>query len=200
MGATGSLSGRSGNSMRAFSTVPEGCHNQAQSRRESAVQRFAAEVMHAAVQGPLLVKGDGGQSVTWQEMAEADLMPGDVPVRVSHSTINYKDGLALTGKAPVVRRWPMIPGIDFAGTVVSSTHAEFKAGDEVILNGWGVGETHYGGYAQMARVKRRLADQEARGFHGRRDDGHRHRRLHGHAVRARARAARRARRPADRCW
>ena len=85
-------------------------------------------------------------------MAEADLMPGDVLVRVSHSTINYKDGLAITGKAPVVRRWPMIPGIDFAGTVVSSTHAEFKAGDEVILNGWGVGETHFGGYAQMARV------------------------------------------------
>jgi len=107
------------------------------------MQRFKALV---------LSKADAGQSVAWQEMAEADLMPGDVLVRVSHSTINYKDGLAITGKAPVVRRWPMIPGIDFAGTVVSSTHAEFKAGDEVILNGWGVGETHFGGYAQMARV------------------------------------------------
>jgi acrylyl-CoA reductase (NADPH) len=107
------------------------------------MQRFKALV---------LSKGDAGQNVAWQEMAEADLMPGDVLVRVSHSTINYKDGLAITGKAPVVRRWPMIPGIDFAGTVVSSTHAEFKAGDEVILNGWGVGETHFGGYAQMARV------------------------------------------------
>ena len=107
------------------------------------MQRFKALV---------LSKGDAGQSVAWQEMAEADLMPGDVLVRVSHSTINYKDGLAITGKAPVVRRWPMIPGIDFSGTVVSSTHAEFKAGDEVILNGWGVGETHFGGYAQMARV------------------------------------------------
>jgi acrylyl-CoA reductase (NADPH) len=74
-------------------------------------------------------------------------------VRVSHSTVNYKDGLALTRKAPVIRRWPMIPGIDFAGTVASSTHADFKPGDEVILNGWGVGETHYGGYAQLARVK-----------------------------------------------
>ena len=74
-------------------------------------------------------------------------------MRVSHSTVNYKDGLAITGKAPVIRRWPMIPGIDFAGTVVSSSHPEFKAGDEVILNGWGVGETHFGGYAQMARVK-----------------------------------------------
>jgi acrylyl-CoA reductase (NADPH) len=98
-------------------------------------------------------KGDAGQMLAWQEMAEADLMPGDVTVRVSHSTMNYKDGLAITGKAPVVRRWPMIPGIDFAGTVTSSTHGDFKAGDEVILNGWGVGETHFGGYAQMARVK-----------------------------------------------
>ncbi len=74
-------------------------------------------------------------------------------MRVSHSTLNYKDGLALTGKAPVVRRWPMIPGIDFAGVVESSSHADFKTGDEVILNGWGVGETHFGGYAGKARVK-----------------------------------------------
>ena len=92
-------------------------------------------------------------TIAWQELGEGDLMEGDVAVRVSHSTINYKDGLALTGKAPVIRRWPMIPGIDFAGKVVSSSYAEFKAGDEVVLNGWGVGETHYGGYAQMARVK-----------------------------------------------
>jgi acrylyl-CoA reductase (NADPH) len=98
-------------------------------------------------------KSDAGQTVAWTELGEADLMEGDVVVRVSHSTVNYKDGLAVTGKAPVIRRWPMIPGIDFAGTVASSTHPEFKAGDEVILNGWGVGETHYGGYAQLARVK-----------------------------------------------
>ncbi len=101
----------------------------------------------------LASKTDAGTSIAWQELGEGDLMEGDVSVRVSHSTINYKDGLALTGKAPVIRRWPMIPGIDFAGKVVSSSHAAFKAGDEVILNGWGVGETHYGGYAQMARVK-----------------------------------------------
>jgi len=94
-----------------------------------------------------------GQAVAWQELGENDLMAGDVVVRVSHSTINYKDGLAITGKVPVIRRWPMIPGIDFAGSVVSSSHAAFKAGDEVILNGWGVGEAHFGGYAQMARVK-----------------------------------------------
>ena len=98
-------------------------------------------------------KSESGQTIAWQEMAESELMEGDVVVRVSHSTINYKDALAITGKAPVIRRWPMIPGIDFAGSVVSSSHAEFKPGDEVVLNGWGVGETHFGGYAQLARVK-----------------------------------------------
>ncbi len=101
----------------------------------------------------VLSKGDKGQELAWRSMAETELMDGDVTVRVSHSTINYKDGLALTGKAPVVRRWPMIPGIDFAGTVEASTNAEFKPGDAVILNGWGLGETHLGGYAQLARVK-----------------------------------------------
>ncbi len=98
-------------------------------------------------------KGERGPNLAWKELGEADLMDGDVTVRVSHSTINYKDGLALTGKAPVIRRWPMIPGIDFAGTVVSSSHKDWKAGDQVILNGWGCGETHLGGYAQLARVK-----------------------------------------------
>ncbi len=100
----------------------------------------------------VLTKGPEGQRADWSSLSEADLMPGDVLVRVSHSTINYKDGLAVTGKAPVVRRWPMIPGIDFAGTVESSTHPDFKPGQDVILNGWGVGETHFGGYAQYARV------------------------------------------------
>jgi acrylyl-CoA reductase (NADPH) len=80
-------------------------------------------------------------------------MDGDVTVRVEWSTVNYKDGLALTGKAPVVRRFPMIPGIDFAGTVESSSHPQWKPGDRVILNGWGAGETHLGGYAEKARVK-----------------------------------------------
>jgi len=98
-------------------------------------------------------KGPSGPNLAWQELGEADLMEGDVLVHVSHSTINYKDGLAITGKAPVIRRWPMIPGIDFAGTVVSSSHPDFKGGEPVILNGWGAGETHFGGYAQMARVK-----------------------------------------------
>jgi acrylyl-CoA reductase (NADPH) len=80
-------------------------------------------------------------------------MEGDVDVRVEYSTVNYKDGLAITGKMPVVRRFPMVPGVDFVGTVRSSSHAEFKTGDRVILNGWGLGETHLGAYAQLARVK-----------------------------------------------
>jgi acrylyl-CoA reductase (NADPH) len=93
------------------------------------------------------------QSVGVRDMTIDDLMEGDVVVRVRHSTVNYKDGLAITGKLPVVRRWPMIPGVDFCGEVVSSESPEFKPGDEVIANGWGMGEVHYGGYAGMARVK-----------------------------------------------
>lgn len=97
-------------------------------------------------------KSDTGQSNDWKTLSLSDLSEGDVVVRVSHTTINYKDGLALTGKAPVVRKWPMVPGIDFTGTVETSQHPEFKAGDAVILNGWGVGEGHDGGYSQIARV------------------------------------------------
>jgi acrylyl-CoA reductase (NADPH) len=93
------------------------------------------------------------QTVAVASLAPADLMAGDVDVRVEYSTINYKDGLAITGKLPVVRRFPMIPGIDFAGTVTASGNRDFKAGDQVVLNGWGVGEVHYGAYAQLARVK-----------------------------------------------
>jgi len=95
---------------------------------------------------------DRRQSLAWTTFDEADLMEGDVKVAVSHSTVNYKDGLAITGSSPVVRRWPMIPGIDFAGTVTESTHDGIAVGDAVVLNGWGVGETHLGGYAQRARV------------------------------------------------
>lgn len=98
-------------------------------------------------------KSEGGQQVGLADFDEANLMDGDVTVRVEWSTVNYKDGLALTGKAPVVRRFPMIPGIDFAGTVESSSHPQWKPGDRVILNGWGAGETHLGGYAEKARVK-----------------------------------------------
>ncbi len=95
---------------------------------------------------------DKKQSVEWTELSEDDLMEGDVTVAVEATTVNYKDGLAITGKAPVVRRFPLVPGIDFAGTVVKSSHDGWKEGDKVILNGWGVGETHYGAYAGRARV------------------------------------------------
>jgi acrylyl-CoA reductase (NADPH) len=101
----------------------------------------------------LLTKTDAGPKASWTWLTEADLMEGGVTVRVTHSTVNYKDGLAITGKLPVVRRWPMIPGIDFAGVVESSESPDFKPGDSVILNGWGTGETHLGGYAQVSRVK-----------------------------------------------
>ena len=93
------------------------------------------------------------QSVAVAELAEADLMEGDVTIAVEATTVNYKDGLAITGKAPVVRRFPLVPGIDFAGTVTASSNANWKAGDKVVLNGWGVGETHHGGFAERARVK-----------------------------------------------
>lgn len=92
-------------------------------------------------------------AASYSEFDESELMDGDVTVRVSHSTVNYKDGLAITGKSPVVRRFPMIPGIDFAGVVETSSHADFKPGDAVVLTGWGVGETHLGGFAEKARVK-----------------------------------------------
>jgi acrylyl-CoA reductase (NADPH) len=92
-------------------------------------------------------------AASYSEFDDSELMDGDVTVRISHSTVNYKDGLAITGKSPVVRRFPMIPGIDFAGVVETSDHADFKPGDAVVLTGWGVGETHLGGYAERARVK-----------------------------------------------
>lgn len=95
---------------------------------------------------------DKRQSVETTALNESDLMDGDVTVGVEATTVNYKDGLAVTGKSPVVRRWPMVPGIDFAGTVLSSSHSGFSSGDAVILNGFGVGETHYGGFAEKARV------------------------------------------------
>ena len=103
--------------------------------------------------GILITKGDSGYQAELQTIDESVLPEGDVQVQVAWSTLNYKDGLAITGKSPVVRRFPMVPGIDFAGTVTHSSHAGWKVGDKVILNGWGVGETHCGGLAQVARVK-----------------------------------------------
>ena len=101
----------------------------------------------------VIEKSDSGQTVSLSDFDEAKLMEGDVTVGIEWSTVNYKDGLAITGKAPVVRRWPMIAGVDLAGTVENSEHPDWKAGDKVILNGWGLGESHLGAYAQKARVK-----------------------------------------------
>ena len=101
----------------------------------------------------VIEKGEAGQSLSFTDFDEADLMDGDVTVRVTHSCLNYKDGLAMTGASPVVRRFPMIPGVDFSGVVEASDHPEYKPGDAVVLTGWGVGETHLGAYAEKARVK-----------------------------------------------
>jgi acrylyl-CoA reductase (NADPH) len=101
----------------------------------------------------LISKDANAQDVKLTELGLNDLMEGDTVVSVSHSTVNYKDGLAITGRSPVVRKFPMIPGIDLAGTVESSSNARFKPGDKVLINGFGLSESHYGGYAEVARVK-----------------------------------------------
>lgn len=98
-------------------------------------------------------KADKGTTAALTQFDETELMDGDVTVAVEWSTVNYKDGLAVTGKAPVVRRFPMIAGIDFAGTVLTSSHPDWKPGDKVVSTGWGLGETHLGAYAEKARVK-----------------------------------------------
>jgi acrylyl-CoA reductase (NADPH) len=107
----------------------------------------------AAFKAIVIDKSDSGQTVRLTDFDEKDFMDGDVTIAVEWSTVNYKDGLALTGKSPVVRRFPMIAGIDLAGTVEASSHPAWKAGDKVILNGWGLGETHLGAFGQKARVK-----------------------------------------------
>jgi acrylyl-CoA reductase (NADPH) len=109
--------------------------------------------MSDSFRGYLVSKTDDGQAVELRDLSDADLMDGDVTVAVEYSALNYKDGLAMTGRAPVVRRFPLIPGIDFAGTVVRSDNPAFAPGDKVVLNGFGVGEVHHGGFAARARVK-----------------------------------------------
>src|SRR5690349_17664342 len=103
-------------------------------------------------QAVLIENVDGASKAGVTDLNEDALPAGDVTVAVEYSTINYKDALAITGKAPVVRRFPMVPGIDLAGTVEASDNPALKAGDRVLLNGWGVGETHWGGLAEKARV------------------------------------------------
>jgi acrylyl-CoA reductase (NADPH) len=100
----------------------------------------------------LIEKDEAGYRARNAQLDEVQLPEGNVTVRVAYSTLNYKDGLAITGKSPVVRQFPMVPGIDLAGTVEASSHPDYKVGDAVLLNGWGVGETHWGGLAQKARL------------------------------------------------
>lgn len=101
----------------------------------------------------ILIEKEGEtQSVAIRQVDEDRLPEGDVTVDVDYSTLNYKDGLAITGRSPVVRKFPMVPGIDLVGTVRDSSHADWKTGDKVVLNGWGVGEVHWGGLAQVARL------------------------------------------------
>jgi acrylyl-CoA reductase (NADPH) len=101
----------------------------------------------------LINKDDNGYNAALSDVDENDLPEGDVTVQVDYSTLNYKDSLAITGSSPVVRNFPMVPGIDLAGTVTDSSNADYSAGDKVVLNGWGVGEVHWGGLAQTARLK-----------------------------------------------
>jgi len=118
----------------------------------------------ASFRGLFATKTEGGREIAWKDLTGENLMDGDVLVRISHTTINYKDALALENKAPIIRNWPLIPGIDFAGTVEASTNPKFAPGDEVVLNGWGVGEGHHGGYAQYARVKADWLVKKPAGF------------------------------------
>lgn len=101
----------------------------------------------------LISKNESGQTVELTQLDESQLPEGDVTIDVEYSTLNYKDGLAITGRSPVVRKFPMVPGIDLAGVVSASSHPNWKVGDRVVHNGWGVGETHWGGLAQKARLK-----------------------------------------------
>jgi len=104
-------------------------------------------------QALVIDKDDKGYRATVRPVTDAELPAGDVTVGIQYSTVNYKDGLAITGKAPVVRKFPLVAGIDFAGVVEQSGHPDWQPGDRVVLNGWGVGEGHSGGLSQLARVK-----------------------------------------------
>jgi acrylyl-CoA reductase (NADPH) len=114
------------------------------------VERIKAMEKFEAV---MISREGEGQKVQWQQMEIADLMEGDVTVVVTHTTINYKDGLAITGRSPIIRRYPMIPGIDLAGVVAASSHPGFRPGEQVLATGWGLGESHFGGYAGYARLR-----------------------------------------------
>jgi acrylyl-CoA reductase (NADPH) len=122
--------------------------------RRSRIDAEAWLLLHAVMFNAILVERDPPPyRASLKKLDESQLPEGDVTVRVEYSTLNYKDALAITGKGPVVRHFPLVPGIDFAGTVEHSANASYRSGDKVVLNGWGVGEAHWGGLAQVARVK-----------------------------------------------
>ena len=124
-----------------------------QGSSSSLCSKLTAGEMVETFRALLVTKDDDRQSVAITELTDADLMEGNVTVAVEHSTVNYKDGLAITGKAPIIRKFPLIPGIDLAGRVLRSEDPRFQMGDRVVLNGYGLGEVHHGGYAERARVK-----------------------------------------------
>ena len=140
----------------------------------------------------LIEKGEAGQTVGVTDLDEAQLPRGRMTrqLDVEYSTLNYKDGLAITGKSPVVRKFPMVPGIDLAGVVTESGHADWSKGDRVVLNGWGVGESHWGGLAQRARLNGDWLMPLPAAFHHPPGDGDRHRGLHRQPLRGRPAAAR----------
>ena len=131
-------------------------------------------------------KDDAGYRAGYVVMDDADLMPGDVDIDVTHSTINYKDGLAITGKGPIIRRFPMIPGVDFAGRVTRSTHKDFAPGDLVVAGGCGTRRGAFRRLRAKSAGERRLACPAAAGPVAGAGDGHRHGGPHRHALRARA--------------
>ena len=135
-------------------------------------------------------KQDGTQSVRIADLDDAQLPDAPVTVRVEYSTVNYKDGLAITGKSPVVRKFPMVPGIDMAGIVEASTSETWRPGDRVLLNGWGVGEGHWGGFSQKARVKAEWLQRVPEELHHSSGDGHWYRRIYREPLRRRAGAPR----------
>ena len=133
----------------------------------------------------LIIRKDEQQAkpqVALEQADEQQLPEGNVTVRVGWTTMNYKDALAITGASPVVRSFPMVPGIDFAGTVVESSDPAYQKGDQVVLNGWGVGEKHWGGMAELARVPGEWLVPLQAPFTQKAGHGHRYRRLHRHAL------------------
>jgi acrylyl-CoA reductase (NADPH) len=122
-------------------------------RADAAQMQFRPKKEVSMFSAIVIDKSDDVQTVSLQQLDEANLPEGDVTIDVAYSTLNYKDGLAITGKSPIARKFPMVPGIDLVGTVRESSNSDYKAGDQIVLNGWGVGEGHWGGLAQAARLK-----------------------------------------------